>query len=100
MISTVIHRALMARFEFEPAYEGQVADPTAAVTMSGCFFWIGWANVIMIRFRAEGQHATAGAEGFFEGGGRVSCADWLSVVLAGRLLCNFAGCCVTLLCVV
>lgn len=27
-------RSLIANFEFEPAYEGQVALPTAAVTMS------------------------------------------------------------------
>lgn len=29
-----ISRSLIANFEFEPAYEGQVALPTAAVTMS------------------------------------------------------------------
>ena len=31
-------RILIAHFSFEPAYNGQVAKPTAAVTMSEFFF--------------------------------------------------------------
>lgn len=33
-VLTTSLRALVAHFEFEPAYEGQVPQPTAAVTMS------------------------------------------------------------------
>ena len=32
------YRSLIAEFEFVPAYEGQVAKPTAAVTMSAFHF--------------------------------------------------------------
>jgi len=32
--SLFIRSALINRFEFEPAYEGQVAHPTAMITMS------------------------------------------------------------------
>jgi hypothetical protein len=34
LIAVLLHRILIAHFTFEPAYEGQMANPTAAITMS------------------------------------------------------------------
>jgi hypothetical protein len=42
---TPSNRALISNFEFEPAYEGQVPQPTAAVTMSAFVVFVCFGGV-------------------------------------------------------